>query len=60
MGEHLVLITNKNFGRLYKNDNEKCTCCDHTLTIGEKAIRKRATHGHQKWYHKKCFERLFH
>lgn len=60
MGISVVLINTRTFGRLYKNDNEKCTICEHSLKVGDRAIRKRATHGHQKWYHRKCFERLFH
>jgi len=60
MGIAVVMITNQNFGRLYKNDNEKCQRCKHDLIVGSKAVRKRGTHGKQKWYHAECFERLYH
>ena len=60
MGVEVVLITNRNLGRLCANRNENCTICKTRLNVGERAIRKRATHGHQKWYHRKCFQRLYH
>lgn len=45
--------------RLKVAKNKNCSKCNQEFKVGDEAMKKRVRLGNHKYYHLKCYERLF-
>lgn len=54
-----VLITKARLNRLETVSNTHCNKCEKILQMGQNVMKKKVRSGNHKYFHMKCYERMF-